>query len=479
MDGLEQDLTRRDIIKGATALAGASLLSGTSAAQDLQQTDNVAGGAPVQPVAFLFGTVDKNPNQIPELQPGGVFFERRNQKKTFYTYIYQQPSGAEWYINQDQTQWRELRMNPETQVDEVRVEDYESFFNHTFARPEAPDLKNWLFDPATVTKVNSEIELDATASLTTTQRGNYPPGTEAIPGIAWRVTGTPTAGTALAGYYDTENGIGVGEDATDSFVFVRQGGTEKRIYRSDWNGYTPDSRVFVNDDPTVVRFPHLFYGGGNLKARALLHENGSTDLKTLHTVTPDTVDDTLNEGPPIQQPNLPVRFESESLTGGNLRANACHYEFGEQDAEVRINGEHFTGVSVSETGWTPLIAWQKRSGWEMVNIKPQKISVSTDSSDVKLGLQLDPILSGGTWTLPTNTSSSETAIEVATDVTLDSPGERRWPGYAVAGQANKSGALTNADVTFNLPANQEIVLVAQGVTGTATVNGAIGWEEYF
>jgi len=477
-DPIVAELSRRDVIKAGTSLAAATAFSGTTAARDIQQEQ-----APVKPVAWLLGTVDRDPNTIPELAPGGPFFSGDGWEKTHYAYIYQTESEGQWYITEDTDRWQSIRMNPETQIEEVRTREFEPFFDLHFARPESPDTKNWAFDPANVTKDVSEIELASTATLESTQRGNYPPGTEVIAGVAGRVTGVPTAGEAKLGYFNGSDGFGVGEDPTDSFVFLLKGGREYRVHRSDWNAFVPDNRVFVNDHPVVARMPHLFYGGGRIEIKALLHEDGRTNLRTLHRFTPSNTPSDWGDGPPFNQPNQPLTFKSDGLTGGALRANAAHYEIGNQREETRINGEHFSGVDAPTDTWTPLMSWEKRPGdWNYVNVKPQKISVGASGNDAKLEIQLDTTLTNATFSLPVNTSSSETSVEVTRDGdqgTIGTNGERRWTGYASAGQGNASGQTLISDVDFNLPAGQIVTLAAQGVGGTATLSGAIGWEEYF
>lgn len=471
------ELSRRDFIKGTATVGAMTAFSGSAVAQIATNPEQ-----PFQPVAFLLGTEDRSPNKIPALQSNGSFFDNSDYERVYYAYIYQQPDGTQWYITQDDSEWSQLRMNPQTQLEEVRTENYESFFDHTFARPESPDRKNWMFTDADVTKFDSEIELASTTTLTTVQEGNYPPGTEALAGGAWRVTGTPTAGEARMGYYNDQNGFGVGEDTTDSFIFVRKNGSEFKVYRSNWSEYVPDSRVWVDEYPHIVRFPHLFYGGGAINFRNVFHDNGTTELRTLHRATPKNTPDTWTAGPPFDNPNLPIRFESDGLTGGALRANAAHYEIGGTQAEKRVNGEHFSEVDAPTTDWVPLMMWRKRAGWEMVNVKPVKIAVSAATNDAKLELQIDPVVSGQTWDLPTHASSSETAVEVTRDGnqgTIDTDGERRWPGYAVAGQGSSGGVTVADNLNFNLPAGQVVTLAAQGVGGTSTLSGAIGWEEFF
>lgn len=457
--------------RGFMELAGSTLILGTNGGID-PQLDTDAQELDDEPE--LYGLVLDASRPSPE---------RIDAEWDTYRLVHLNPAtGAKAYIDHTSNGWREIPMTiPTNQLNNVDTAQAISFFNHTFARPESPDTKNWDFTAADITKFNSEVELASTTVLESNQRGNYPPGGPATPGVAFRLTGTPSAGEGTAGYYTANNGLVAGEDTTDSFVEIRKGGTAKRVYREDWNGYNPKERVWANSRPVITRMPHLFYGGGDLKVNAMIHGEESSELRTLHTFTPDNVDDTFSDGPPIEQPNLPVRFESNGLTGGNLRANAAHYQFELSEAENRVNGESFESVSVSGTNWTPLIAWQKRTGWEMVNVKPLRIFAHADgnSSDAQVELQLGADVSGGTWRRPTHTSPSETAVEVNTGASLDTNGERRWPGYAVAGQGGQGGEAATENLDFNLPAEKTIVLAAKGVGGSATMSGVIAWEEYF
>lgn len=468
VDGDPLDMSRRGFM-----LAGTTSLMAMDGVGQLQ----LSGSEPVdeyefQGVADLMGPADAKP------VPGSEFFDN----KVFWAYRYEttdESPNARYFITQDDSAWTELMSIPTDQLDNVETQQSISFFNHTFARPEAPDTKNWDFTPADVTKDASEVELASTTVLETTQRGNYPPGGEATPGVALRLTGTPTAGEAFGGYANTTDGLIVGEDTTDSFVEIRNGGAAKKVRRPNWNGYVPDERVWVDSRPIITRMPHLFYGGGDLGIDALLHGEDGSELRRLHTFTADSVNDAFGDGATISQPNLPVRFESDGLTGGNLRANACHYQFELSQGETRVNGEHFINVDAGTTGWTPLIAWSKRTNWDMVNVKPLKIKVAAASADAKVELQLGATVSGGTWDLPTHSSSSETSVEVNTGASLDGNGERRWPGFVPAGQGSKTGTLEADDLTFNLSADRTVVLAAQGVGGTSTLSGVVGWEEYF
>lgn len=490
-DGL--DLSRREFMQVGTT----SLLAIQSGGLQVS-----SGGQPneqyeFQGVADLIGPADARP------AAGSDFFDN----KVYYAYRYQETDGDqfEWYITQDDSQWTNLSntmSNPQTQVDEVRVEDFTSFFNHTFSRPGAPDTKNWAFVDADVTKSSSEIELASTTGLIGKQRGNYPPGSEAIPGVAFRVTATPTGGECFAGYFaDTDDdqvpdeGFGFGSDATSDFAFLAKGGTIQRIRQADWNGVSVSDRPFITHYPRICRFPHLFYGGGAIRWRIVDHDTDdgtpTPTLKTVHTETPESAADygaPFDDGPPFDQPNLPPAFTSNGLTGGAIRANASHYESGEDESENRINGEFFggsSGTSVGQTGWTHLMSWRKRDGWDMVNVKPFKVGVIAESSDVQLELQLgsDIGATDADFSLPTHTDSNGSAVEVTSAGSLNTAGQRRWVGFSQTGGSgafsSSPGLIGESSLDFNLPGEDVVTLAANGVGGSATVWGYVSWEEYF
>lgn len=479
---------------GATSLL--SINSGSR--PQIQVQSNGSNDYQFQGVADLIGPRDARPD------PGDEFFEGNGKyKRVAYAYRYEATDTQErFFKTDDDPTWRDITNTmsvPETQVDEVRVEDLSSFFNHTFTRPGAPDTKSWAFVDSEVTKFSSEIELASSTGLVGKQRGNYPPGSEAIPGVAFRLTDTPTSGEAFGGYFADRNddqipdvGFGFGSDSTSDFAFIAKEGTIQRIRQSDWNGVDIPDRPFTNHYPRICRFPHLFYGGGAIRWRIVDHitEDGQPKavLKTVHTETPDTVAEygtPFNDGPPFEQPNLPPAFTSNNLSGANIRANASHYESGEDEMENRLNGEFFSNTSVGQTGWTPLLSWRKRDGWDMVNVKPFKVGVVSESSDVQVEIQLgtDITATDSDYSLPTHTPDNGTSVEVTTVGDINTPGQRRWIGYAQAGSSgafsSSPGLIGESSLDFNLSGNDIVTLAANGVGGSATVWGYVSWEEYF
>lgn len=460
------EVTRRNFLEISGAALGSVGLNGgispdldasSSAPEDFQHHAVLIGPGQARPPA------------------GGEYL---SQWDTYQFVYFASDTGAKYEIDSNTREWSELAMpNPTTQVDELKVSERKSFFNHTFARPNAPDDTNWDYVAADITKQNSEVELASTTELVSQQRGNYQPGSEATPGVAMRVTGTPTAGECFGGYITASDGMAAGEDSTDSFLILRGSGNEVKVYRNNWNGYIPSKRLLVKDRPIIVRFPHLFYGGGTINVRAYIAENGEYKLRKLHTFRPNDVD-AIPNGPPIQQPNLPIKFKSDGLTGASLRANASHYEFADENQENRVNGEQFVNVDASETGWTPLLLWRKKPNWEMVNVQPLALNVFASNNDAKIELQLNPSLSSVTTDPPTHTDPDETAVDILS-ATVDSNGQRRWPSYVAAGKGQAASGIDAENLDFNLPSQQPVGLFAQGVGGISTLKGSVAWKEFF
>lgn len=353
----DKQMSRREFGQGFMAVGAMSLtgagtgpLQQTAIPDDLQNTvrDHGFVAAPI-----LFGGLDDRP------AAGDPFFDDKTGVYVYQTDGSDAGSGEMYWIAVEEGDiingWNEFPMPlPETQVDELRTEEFITFLDHTFARPESPDAKNWNFTAADITNVEPEVQLAATTVLESTQRGNYAPGSEAVAGFAMRLDDVPSAGRGEAEYASTDEGFGAGEDADDSYVFIRKDGSNHRVYRGDWSHHNPNSRVWVSDAPVITRFPHLWYGGGGIEIRALLHDGAKTRLRILHRFTPDNVPESFHPGPPFDQSNLPIRFETSGLTGANFLANAAHYEIGQSAAETRINGEHFQNVSVPSDDWVPL-----------------------------------------------------------------------------------------------------------------------------
>jgi len=58
-------------------------------------------------------------------------------------------------------------------------------------------------------------------------------------------------------------------------------------------------------------------------------------------------------------------------------------------------------------------------------------------------------------------------------------GERRFTDIVVSGGRGNSSDRTGAQLDFNTPAEEEIVLAARAPSGSASVDASLRWEEFF
>lgn len=380
---------------------------------------------------------------------------------------------------------------------EVEVREFKSFFNHQFSHiPQNEDISKLYFTTNQTTNTTIDrhgaeyrLHLDASTnesiSIETNEHGHYSPGSIALPGIGMRV-GSDLSGEqeVRGGYFCDTDGIGIGEDSDGLFVFKRDGGNEQKVRQENWNMDTllgtgdPDNPSELNlsdlQDGHIIRFPFLCYNYGEFNVViGVKDKNKDLNIIDIHKFT-ETGDELL------ERINLPIKIEVENNnTATELDAylTAVHFERLNQEVDSRQNGVVRLNQSVGET-WTPLISYRLRSGWNGVNVLPQKIKVNSDTT-LELDIQLNPVLSTTDFSLPTHTSSNECAIEVDTSATgFDSFGERRWSSFVSAGGAVKSNSV-DSDLNFNLPIGQVVTLAAISQSGTATVDSGVGWSSEF
>lgn len=464
------DLSRREFMQVGTA----SLLS-LGGSTNLQVESNPsAEDYEYQAVADLMGPADAKP------APDSDFFDN----KKFYWYRYETTDTDErFFITQDDSKWTLISMQlPKTQVGEVKTEQFRSQFNYTFARPNEPNDTRW--NHTNVTGDNPEVVLTGDASLSSKQRGNYAPGSESIPGVAFRVTGTPGTGEeAIGGYYTSDNGMLAGIDEDLSFAEVRDAGTTHRVRLdgTENNGELPPNWDHFRSHTRILRFDHLFYQGGAIGVDILGYDGFEPSLYRVHTFTPGN---TNEMGTPISQPNLPVAFDTTSLTP-ELRASAAHYEKGEGESEARFGGEH-ASATFDSTSWSHVISWQKKSSYVQTNVKPLYINAFAESANVKLEMQVDATLGDGGGGTPsfgvaTHQEADETPLEwvVGSDAVINSNGRRTWAGHAPGGQGSSPGGSALARLVQNLDVGQTVTLAAQGYSGSGTVYVVPAQEAFY
>lgn len=399
------------------------------------------------------------------------------------------------------------------QTDELITKEFKPFLNHFFAAvPEDEGITSLRFNTTTTANASvtrdgpdAQVHVDAAtqeeASIETSEKANYAPGSAALAGLAVGLpNGLPTGEQdAHFGITNCTNGYGAGikdfnagegtpgasEPGVQPYVFLDIADTRTRVPQEHWNIDTLDggnseanpSGGNLNDflDGAIVRLPHLWYGRGELLAVFGVFNQGRFELHPAHAFIPPT------DGMP-EQPNVPLKvhvLSNETAAALDVNVRAVHYDRLTDEADFRDNGETRRGQTVS-TSWEPLLSWRKRDGWAQVNTRPVAVAIASNQ-DMSLDLQLGTELNGASFSTPTHTSGSETAVEVDIDATgFSSTGERRWIGQVTGGQGSQRG-ISFATLDFNLPQDEIVSLAGKVDAGLtdAEVDSAVLWGSEF
>lgn len=380
-----------------------------------------------------------------------------------------------------------------------------NLFNYVSSIGKRTDLRNAISTSgsATFTNDGAEYVLSTTANgsdavtIGTEKRGRYSPGEIAEAGIGIRTTSRPTGNQEWrAGPFNGTNGFYLGEDSDGYFVARLSGGTEQRIRQENWNQDTLDGSGDENnpsglsldfDDGHVIRFDYAWYGHGETKIRLVMNKptaeagegnENSQEVVTIHSFYPKGEVST-------NQSSLPVEAKVENNgTAESFDLFMAGRQFtilGDGRQSNRVNGETRLGQSLSDTSWTPLISFQKRTGDEAIPVSVEGFKLNSDA-DIEYSIQtVDPgNLNNSSFGLATNTSSSETAVEVDTSADgFSSLGERRFVDFIAGGNSNSTTAEAEQGLDFEVPEAEVVVLAARAPGGTATVDSVLRWKEGF
>jgi len=387
---------------------------------------------------------------------------------------------------------------------ELKTVGRENLFNYLSSIGKVTGLRNniELGGSATVDNTEGEYVLSTTANgsddiiFGTELRGRYSPGEVAEAGIGVRTEGRPTGNQEWkVGPFEDMNGYYIGEDSEGYFLARLNGGNETKVRQENWNKDTLDGSDDRNnpsglnldmDEGHVVRFDYAWYGHGEVKARLVMNEpsmesgqgnENSQSVITVHSFYPK------NEVS-VEQANLPVRADlSNNGTAESFDLFIAGRQFtvlGTGKQADRINGETRFGQSIDGT-WTPLISFQRETGFDNIPVNIDAFSVSTDNTieyAIILGDQGN--LNNASYSKATHTRDSESAVEVDTSADgFSTIGERRFVDFAATGGRGNSTASEEAGLDFSLPEGQIVTLAARAPGGSASVDSVLRWQEGF
>lgn len=339
-----------------------------------------------------------------------------------------------------------------------------------------------------ITATGGEIKLStggdasSTADLSTAQFGVYLAGLEAVPGAAFRVGAMPTGEQVVrVGYFDADDGFGVrvDSDADPLAVFLRNGGTETIIRRSDWadplDGTGPSGFEVDPLDMTIWRMPFRWYGGGPVRFFAdVVGEGIYPRFALAHAIGKQ------DSGVIFENPNLQIRCEVENGdTASNLDLFVGGRQYGvlgRYNPTSRVISEERTGVTVATTGITPLIAIRFKDAFKGRAVIPSGIDILT-TSDLSVRTYYNGSLTSASFGDVSDTEVAETAMEVDVAATAYTAGDKSWSGGKSGGGGNKTVAGRSELPGIPLAPDDTFVLAAQAIDAEATVDAWLRWEE--
>lgn len=342
--------------------------------------------------------------------------------------------------------------------------------------------------------IESGTDLSGVSQLTTNQRGQYQAGTQGQFGAGVRIPVSPTGTQNLEwGYTDFQNGFTFGVDATGSYVSYYTGGTQTKVYQTDWNidkvdGDGASGEILNYVDGVVTQIDFVWYGYGNIKYYVFIFDEPSGNFKKIpvHNLK-------IQESLSVIDPNQPISFKSDN--GASSNTNIILYVGGHQFSIIdgysvpqkRQASEYVSNfATATNTNWQPLIAIEKKTLFRgrnnSVNVHILDYEVLADG-ECNVRLTFGGVTSSLTYATPTGWDANETAVETKVTsggavLTASSAGNPISYGYCDS--SNKGTFAIVDEFDLILGDDYEIILWIQRLIGTGTItvkHAHLSWLE--
>ena len=342
---------------------------------------------------------------------------------------------------------------------------------------------------------------DEISFVRSSERARYIPGYEAEVGVGVRIPDTDVEdGVRMRwGYFENDDdsfeGVGnafyFGIDSDG--VFVGKDDTKNefsasRVYQENWNGDTltgeggPDNPSELELDASrgvISQIGFIYYGYGPVRMQFWVYdqERRSYEKVVAHTFS-------FPGRTSVEEINLPLRAEivANQAASKDYELNVGGRQFsvvGQYTPQTRLRSHtRANGVSLSDTSWTTVISFRPKNNFE--NITARVISVGAFTDDdarfmVKKGTDL--ISSGASYSSPSNTDPSETAMEVTTDSANPNVGVKIAEGFMAGGQGGRQ-TITADNVDVTIGDREEVSLFMRNIQGSGSSKASIiRWEE--
>lgn len=334
-------------------------------------------------------------------------------------------------------------------------------------------------------RVNGEHRLQISGAtdnivVESAEYGRYQPGYTGDCGIGVRLPVALTGNqVARWGYFHVGDGFFFQYDPSGLSLGIRKGGVDTLIPRSQWNrdkvdGTGPSGLTL--DLARGALFEVAFgnsYGSVAFQV-AVPDANNFQRIITLHTAAHQA-------SAIVNDLSLPIRVGIAN--NGTAAAQEIFFStryfsiLGHFNPFFRTNGHSRTGISVPTTGWTPLLTFRRKAGFNSIPLFPDEYSVICAGADIRLRMLLNPALSGTlTWIAPDGVDPAETICEVCETVTGLTGGDVVWKALHTPGNS-QIRSLGQSSVHFEIPRQRPLVLAAQAIGATATVSIVKRWKE--
>ena len=313
------------------------------------------------------------------------------------------------------------------------------------------------------------------AALQSNERGSYQSGYGMEVGIGLRISVAPPAGVVVKwGHFDTTNGYYYQWDSVNKLSCnVLKNSSVTQVIQSAFNidlldGTGPSGITLDMSRGMIFHITLSWYGYGAVIYSMIITDNvGNQQIVPIHQIS-------VPFGTSTASPHQPVRVDMTNVSGNTVASNV--YVGGRQMSIVGMLKpvSRITAVILQNKNYTStvtyMIAFRKKAAYLGFKVLMSGVDIAVPNVTFSF-INTMCTVTGGTWVAPTNTLSTETAIEVNSSFTgIAAVGTQVFSAlaspYATVGAEFDAVALTDNDI---------MVLSLQAVAGngTQTLNGLI------
>jgi len=209
-----------------------------------------------------------------------------------------------------------------------------------------------------------------------------------------------------------ESGAYVGLDNDGPYVEMLRGGTRQgKVRHDEWNGEGTQTDVAdLLKEGCIIRIKPYLYNSGTVDVETYeSNEQGRLVSRTIHRFDPDGKSTWARQSNPLRievangataEPFDVYVQDRQAARRGNFSAND------------RTKGDRRQGITVSDTGWEPLLSVRQKTGFEGVTVNLQSYRIAPQD-DIILQVRGDSLADPDAlpWEPPQNVDPSETACE--------------------------------------------------------------------